>query len=131
MIGPDAGAPPSSAPLAPRAAPHRVAPPRRRSVVDSAWVNAIGLFVYRTLTRLIQWLPLSLVYRIGEMVADVVFYGVWREKRAVVIDNMRRVLGPTASPAQVERAARNSVRNYAKYVVEFARFPALSRETII
>jgi KDO2-lipid IV(A) lauroyltransferase len=44
---------------------------------------------------------------------------------------MRQVLGRRATASQVRSLARRSVRNYARYMVEFLRFPTLSREEIL
>jgi KDO2-lipid IV(A) lauroyltransferase len=82
-------------------------------------------------SALVRRAPLWLSYWCACRIADLVFFAFWREKRRITIQNMRRILGPTASRASVRALARESVRNYAKYVVEFLRFPRLTHQEIL
>lgn len=93
------------------------------------WVEKIPAgAIYRLVARLLQAVPPWLGYRLFTFVADVIFYGFWRRRRKNVISNMRQVLGPNAKDREVEQAARRSVQNYARYMFEFFRFPAIPPE---
>ncbi|MFN8534518.1 MAG: lysophospholipid acyltransferase family protein [Dehalococcoidia bacterium] len=87
--------------------------------------------IYRTVSYLAQRAPLRLSYWCAARIGDLVFFVFWREKRTITLENMRHVLGPYASRAMVRASARDSVRNYAKYMVEFVRFPRMSRQEIL
>jgi KDO2-lipid IV(A) lauroyltransferase len=56
---------------------------------------------------------------------DLVFLG-WSRKRRVLQSNMATVLGLSPRDPQVRRLAMRSMRNYAKYLVEFLELPTLS-----
>ncbi len=76
----------------------------------SIWFCALSL----------RWLPLRAGYAIATVVADIVFL-VWRQGRANILDNMSHVLGDNATPRQVREMAKRSLRNYAKYTVDYLR----------
>lgn len=85
------------------------------------------------LFRLLAWgsqrLPLWLTYAVMVAIADLV-YLVMGRRRAIVKANMRQVLGLAASEQRVARVARDSARNYARYAVDFLRFPRLTRADV-
>lgn len=110
---------------------NRPGPRREDTRPKISRLDRLALLTYRVSSTAVQALPVGISYRAASLVADVVFYAVWREKRRIVIENMRHVLGPRASSRMVQAAARRSVRNYAKYVVDFLRFPKLSRQEIL
>jgi KDO2-lipid IV(A) lauroyltransferase len=91
----------------------------------------LALPLYRVASLLARLLPPRLSYWCAGRLADLVFSVFWREKRRITLHNMRLVLGPTAPSQEVRRCARESVRNYAKYLVEFLRFPCLSPQQIV
>jgi lauroyl/myristoyl acyltransferase len=93
--------------------------------------DELVLPLYWLAAALAQRLPLAASYRLATRLADLVFRLVWRERRQIVLANMRQVLGPAASQRAVEQAAQESVRHYARYLVEFLRFPRLSKEEIV
>ncbi|HEX2034949.1 MAG TPA: lysophospholipid acyltransferase family protein [Chloroflexota bacterium] len=53
-------------------------------------------------------------------------YWLLHQKRANVLDNMARVLGPQAPPETVRLVAKRSFRNFAKYLSEFVHLPRWS-----
>jgi lauroyl/myristoyl acyltransferase len=76
-----------------------------------------------------QHLPERVGYALASLVGDLT-YILWYHGRTRVRENMASVLGPGASPRTVERLARESMRNYCKYLADFLRFPCMSREEI-
>jgi len=76
-----------------------------------------------------QRLPLKAGYFLAAVMGDIT-YLAWPQGRGRIKENMRRVLGPKADDRQVARLARQSVRNYMKYLVDFIRFPKLREEDI-
>jgi KDO2-lipid IV(A) lauroyltransferase len=58
-------------------------------------------------------------------------YAFWREGRKSALENMRHVLGPAASEAEVRRTARRAMRNYCKTFVEFLRLPRMRKEEFL
>ncbi|MCS6801232.1 MAG: lysophospholipid acyltransferase family protein [Chloroflexota bacterium] len=101
---------------------------------ERAWAQGqavVLLALYRLAAMLVRIVPLWFSYWCACRIADVIFFAVWRDKRRVTIQNMRLVLGPSASPRTVRACARESVRNYAKYVVEFLRFASLRHRHIL
>ncbi len=75
-----------------------------------------------------QKLPLRIGYSLASAVGDLTFLWwryFWREKYQCLQDNMQHVLGQGANRAEVSRLARQSLRNYCKYMADFFRFPAL------
>lgn len=94
------------------------------------WGRA-ALPLYRVASLLARLLPAGLSYWCACRLADVVFSFLWREKRRITLHTMRLALGPEAPSSEVRRCARESVRNYAKYLVEFLRFPSLNPQQIV
>ena len=85
---------------------------------------------YTTLGRCISALPDSVALGMGRVAGDVMFH-VRRDQRAVVTANLQRVLGPDAGdPSDLDRWARRSFREYARYWVEGARLPSTSSEDV-
>ncbi|MHB1132311.1 MAG: lysophospholipid acyltransferase family protein [Chloroflexota bacterium] len=79
--------------------------------------------------RLARAMPTNVSYRLASFIGDLVFF-LWREKRRAAIDNMCRVLGPTATKTSAWWTARQSYRNYLQYTVDFLRFPFLTNQEI-
>jgi lauroyl/myristoyl acyltransferase len=80
--------------------------------------------LWRLATALARVVPQRQSYAAAIIVADL-FFLCWREKRANAIDNMRHVL-PQAEMAVVRRVARQSFRNYGKYLIDFIRTPDMA-----
>jgi phosphatidylinositol dimannoside acyltransferase len=84
----------------------------------------VVFFLWRLATALGRAVPRRVSDRAALCVADVMFL-CWREKRANTIDNMAHVL-PNADAKAVRRVARDSFRNYAKYLIDFIRTPTMA-----
>ena len=114
-----------------QSSPHSSPATTHGSTKASNWIERIPAgTIYRLIARVLQAMPPSLGYRLFAFVADLIFYGIWRQRRKNVIENMRHVLGPTAKAREVEQTARRSVQNYARYLFEFLRFPAIPIESM-
>lgn len=79
----------------------------------------VAYLLWRLATALIRRVPLRTAYAGAVVVADLVFL-FWREKRQNAIDNMRHVLAHSGESV-ARRTARDSFRNYGRYLVDFAR----------
>lgn len=88
----------------------------------------IVYLLWRLATVLARLVPLRPSYFCATILADLTFY-TWREKREIVIENMGHVL-PDATPETVRNIARQSFRNYAKYLIDFIRSPKIRPEEI-
>src|SRR5690606_33291561 len=88
---------------------------------------------------MIRYAALWLLVRVGGRVPLAILdalaagagtLGWWasRRLREVTRDHMRHVLGPSAAPHAVDRAARECVRSAARGYAEFAHLPRLSPE---
>jgi lauroyl/myristoyl acyltransferase len=86
-------------------------------------------WVLRSLSLLASAVPWRVNYAVSALVAWGVFT-FWREGRESALENMRHVLGPAASEAEVRRTARRAMRNYCKALVEFLRLPRMRKEEI-
>lgn len=89
----------------------------------------IRYLLLRACTFLWQRLPLRLGYTLAELVGEVTYYA-WPRGRRYAKENMARVLGNGAEGKTVGRLARQSLRNYCKYLVDFMRFPLLEADKI-
>ena len=79
---------------------------------------------WRAGAALVQRLPSRLVYA-GAVAGGEIAYLAWAAKRKIAKHNLSIVLGRSADDPEVTRVARRSFRNFAKYLVEIMRFPAL------
>jgi lauroyl/myristoyl acyltransferase len=85
------------------------------------WKFWVLLAVYVLLGRL----PVQVRYAVARLLADAV-YRARPGLRAALRDNMRHVLGPTASDEDVERAARQVARNAGRYYADLIAMPRLN-----
>ena len=86
---------------------------------------------YTTLARCIAALPEPVALGLGGLVGEVLFR-VRHEHRAMVTANLARVLGADDDDAEVlDRWARRSFREYARYWVEGARLPGIPAEEVV
>ena len=69
--------------------------------------------------------PVRLSYAVASLLGDAA-YLFWRSKGQVAVDSMRRVLGPDSQRRAAKALARRALRNYAKSLVDFLRFPRLT-----
>ncbi|HTE83344.1 MAG TPA: lysophospholipid acyltransferase family protein [Dehalococcoidia bacterium] len=75
--------------------------------------------LWRLATLLLNRLPLRVSYACAALLANGAFL-FWGEKRRNTIENMLHVL-PEADDSTARRVARDSWRNYGKYLVDFLR----------
>jgi lauroyl/myristoyl acyltransferase len=81
------------------------------------------------LVHLTRRLPLALCYAVAAGVGDLV-YVFWPTGRRNVVANMRQVLGPQASDAEIKATAKRSFRNYMRLLVDFARASTTDPATV-
>jgi len=86
-------------------------------------------WILRSFSFLTGVVPKRLSYAISTLVALGV-YVFWREGRESALDNMRHVLGPGASEAEVHRTARRAMCNFFRVVVDFLRLPWMRENEI-
>jgi lauroyl/myristoyl acyltransferase len=79
--------------------------------------------------RCLGWLPTRPAYAIARAVAAV-SYLVYRSGRRNVEDNVRHVLGPDASQAEVTKATRQVFRNVFRYYADMVRLPHMDIERL-
>lgn len=84
---------------------------------------------YRLASGAARRAPLRFAYSVGAVIGDLT-YVLWRSRREIAKHNLARVLGRDTDEVQVARTARQSFREYAKYIVETLRFPHLSAEEL-
>lgn len=89
----------------------------------------IRLWIWTFCSLVWRALPLKLGYVCAARLADVV-YLAWPRGRAYARQNMAIILGPSADSRTVDRMARQCLRNYCMYLVDFIRFPALKPDEI-
>ena len=82
-------------------------------------------WAWRSAAAVVQRLPTRLVYA-GAVLGGELAYLAWTAKREIAKHNLSIVLGRPQSDPEVDRVARRSFRNFAKYLVEIMRFPSLS-----
>ena len=79
---------------------------------------------YRGLSSALQVFPEPVASFIATVSGRLMWH-LWRRKRPLLRRNFGRVLGPDASPAELERCVRSAFDSYAHYWVESARLGAL------
>lgn len=86
------------------------------------------------LTRLASWLaghvPRPVRLALAGPITVLVYFG-WLAKRRNTIANMAQVLGTTASDPRARRLARDSWRNYGRYVSDFFYLPNATSQEIL
>ncbi len=88
----------------------------------------IVYWLFRLTIRLTRPLPLWLGYRITAVVAEICYY-FFRPQRRALNDNLAWVLG-TGDRRRVDGVARQAFRNFGKFVIDFVRFPILTRAEV-
>jgi KDO2-lipid IV(A) lauroyltransferase len=78
------------------------------------------LFCYKALS----WLPTGAAYALADLVGTAMYY-VRGGLRRNVQRNMRHVMGPDAEPKKVRAAARQVMRNAARYYADLVQVPHL------
>jgi lauroyl/myristoyl acyltransferase len=75
-------------------------------------------------------LPRPAAYAVARFGADLA-YRYRHEARTAVRDNMRHVMGPEATEAAIDAAAREAFRNVARYYVDLIRIPRMNLDRMI
>jgi lauroyl/myristoyl acyltransferase len=91
--------------------------------------HGTAYWVWRAAAALAQRLPHALLYPTAIALGEAA-YVLWSSKRRIAKGNFARVLDRPLHDREVARVARRSFRNFAKYVVEIMRFPALRASDI-
>jgi KDO2-lipid IV(A) lauroyltransferase len=77
-------------------------------------------------SAIIRWLPRGWWYRVADVLVPLALLG-WPGHVRRATSNLRRVLGPDASEAEVQRRSRAIFRNYARYMIDLLWLPDASR----
>ncbi|MFH0764205.1 MAG: lysophospholipid acyltransferase family protein [Candidatus Omnitrophota bacterium] len=85
--------------------------------------------LYRLGVFLALSLPLKVSYRVACAVADTWYFMSYND-RIAVIKNINVVLGKKFADRESRRIAREVFRNFAKYLVDFFRFPKIDEAYI-
>lgn len=86
--------------------------------------HGAAFWLWRIAAALAQRLPTWVLYPVATALGDAA-YSVWGTKRRIAQQNFSHVLGRPAGDREVDRVARRSFRNFAKYLVEIMRFPKI------
>ena len=86
------------------------------------------------LTRLASWLtgkvPRRARLALGGPLTTLVYYA-WASKRRVTIANMAQIIGATPDDPRARQLARQSWRNYGRYLSDFFYLPNATREQVM
>ena len=83
-----------------------------------------------TAWRLVRRLPEPLAMRLGT-IGGLLYRRLDARRREALRANLRQVLGPDASPAQVERVVRRGFISYGRYWAEAFRLEDLGRDELL
>lgn len=86
--------------------------------------------LWQVMSWVLRKLPLRVSYEVASFAGTVAFL-CWPRGRRATTRNFRVVLGPDVPQRKVRLVARRSLQNYCRYLVDFARFPALSAGEIL
>jgi KDO2-lipid IV(A) lauroyltransferase len=89
----------------------------------------IAFLLYKLGSLLTHLLPLPLIYRFADFLADLNFLVNTRSRRAVLA-NLAHVFAGAPPPSPPRRVARQVFRNFARNIVDFLRLPRLDREAL-
>ena len=92
-------------------------------------LGVFGYFLYEVGGALALVTHVSIIYLIASGLADLNFALNPKSRRAVMA-NLRHVLGPSVSEAEVRMVARRTFRNFALSIADFLRFPRISRKSL-
>ena len=81
----------------------------------------LKFLVFWFIFRVLGWLPLAALYRVGDVGAAIGFR-LARSSREAVLDNLRHVT-PDASEGELRQTARAVFRNVAYYYADLAHLP--------
>lgn len=80
------------------------------------------------------YLPSSMTYWITERIADLNFFfpsSKGKSYKRAILHNLSMVLGETRESRQVQKMARRSYHNFARYLREFFSLPRLRKQDIL
>jgi KDO2-lipid IV(A) lauroyltransferase len=80
--------------------------------------------MWRAASALFRAMPLRAAYGMADGVGLATFW-LWPRGRRNTVRNFARVL-PRATPGEQRRAARRSLQNYCRYLVDFLRLPRVT-----
>lgn len=86
-------------------------------------------WVYTLNRAVAQLVPLNLGYWISVPIADL-FHAVWRSKRESAQRNYARILGRSVNDPLVRRMARESFRQFGRYIVELLHVQGWSMDSL-
>lgn len=90
----------------------------------------MSLYLVGVLTSLaFRVFPIRLGYALAHVVGYIVFR-LWRRGRTCLRENMGHVLGSGASREEIDRLAKAALRNYLKYLLDYACLPRVSPEEV-
>jgi KDO2-lipid IV(A) lauroyltransferase len=78
-------------------------------------------YLWRVALAVFPYIPRRLGYPIGLVAAAVAWFFWPRARRRAMVENYRRVLGPSRQH-EAKRVARASVMNYFRYLIDLSRF---------
>lgn len=81
------------------------------------------------LSTFLQILPYRTSICLGSFLGDLAF-SLFRIRRKVTIDNLKRAFGQRYSENEIKKVAREAYRNIGRGFVEYAIFPALSKKSL-
>lgn len=96
---------------------------------DDCLLDRTVYWLFRLAILLTRPLPLRVGYWFGERVALLCYWVVFPRHRKALNANLAHVL-QSDDPRFVDAVARRSFRNFGKYVVDFIRFPVMTREEV-
>lgn len=85
--------------------------------------------VYKLGTRCIRYIPTFISYAFTRAIADISYF--FYKTAAKKIHANFRLVFPDAADEELSRRTRKVFRNYAEYLVDYARFADLDRETLL
>jgi KDO2-lipid IV(A) lauroyltransferase len=94
------------------------------------WNDRLNHYALELANYLFRDLPKPVAYVVARVVGDLAFKAR-KGIRADVEDNMRHVLGPSATAARVSEAAREVFRNVCRYYADLIRVPRTKPEHLM
>ncbi len=85
--------------------------------------------VVLVLARIASAMPIKVSLDFGARLGDLTF-SLLRVRRKVTFANLRFAFGTEKSPEDIELIARKTYRNFGRMLMEFARFPKLTKKDI-
>ncbi|MBI3522528.1 MAG: hypothetical protein HY071_05425 [Chloroflexi bacterium] len=92
-------------------------------------LHGLAYWVWRISAAAVQRLPRRVTYWLAVGGGELA-YLLWTEKRHIAKANFAVVLSLPAANVEVARVARRSFRNFAKYLTEIMRFPAIGLDEL-